>query len=92
MPRPLVLEAVFLAGCQRDSGTITAAVALLPGQLPVYRSVVDAFERTSGHRVVVVPQQYADIRRALAAEATAGRGTLDRAVRNFKCRVLVVGT
>ena len=26
---------------------------------------------------MVVPQQYADIRRALAAEAFAGRGTLD---------------
>ncbi len=53
------------------------AVALLPGELPAYRSVISEFERETGTRVVVVPQQYADIRRALAAEALAGRGTLD---------------
>jgi ABC-type glycerol-3-phosphate transport system substrate-binding protein len=40
--------------------------------------VVADFERDTGRRVVVVPQQYADIRRALAAEGFAGRtGTLD---------------
>src|SRR5262249_52827737 len=46
-------------------------------ELPGYREVIAGFERESGWRVVIVPQQYADIRRALAAEAAAGSGTLD---------------
>jgi ABC-type glycerol-3-phosphate transport system substrate-binding protein len=50
---------------------------LLPSELPAYRTVVAEFERQSGLRVVIVPQQYADIRRALAAEAAAGTGSLD---------------
>ncbi|MCK6555976.1 extracellular solute-binding protein [Candidatus Binatia bacterium] len=53
------------------------AVAVLPGELPVYRSVIADFEVETGLRVAVVPQQYADIRRALAAESLAGRGTID---------------
>jgi multiple sugar transport system substrate-binding protein len=53
------------------------AVAVLPSELPVYRRVIADFEATSGWRVVVVPQQYADIRRALAAETLSGHGTLD---------------
>lgn len=68
--------AVF-CGCQTPTDTLTVAIALLPSELAVYRSVLSDFERTSGSHVVVVPQQYADIRRALAAEAFAGRGTLD---------------
>ena len=68
---------MLLAACRRDPGTLTVAVALLPSELPVYREVVGGFERQSGLRVVLVPQQYADIRRALAAEAFAGTGTLD---------------
>jgi ABC-type glycerol-3-phosphate transport system substrate-binding protein len=68
---------VAVWGCQPHSNTLTIAIALLPSELPVYRSVLADFERTTGLRVVVVPQQYADIRRALAAEAFAGRGTLD---------------
>jgi ABC-type glycerol-3-phosphate transport system substrate-binding protein len=71
------LLAAGAAGCQPGPDTLTIAVALLPGELPAYRAVVGEFERTSGRRVVVVPQQYADIRRALAAETAAGRGTLD---------------
>jgi ABC-type glycerol-3-phosphate transport system substrate-binding protein len=53
------------------------AVALLPSELPAYRGVVAEFEGAARRRVIVVPQQYADIRRALAAEAAGGRGTLD---------------
>jgi ABC-type glycerol-3-phosphate transport system substrate-binding protein len=68
---------LFLCGCRPRSETLTAALALLPGELPAYRSVVADFERDSGIEVVVVPQQYADIRRALRAEALAGSGTLD---------------
>src|SRR6185369_8461773 len=30
-----------------------------------------------GARVLVVPQQYADVRRAIAAESAAGQGTID---------------
>src|SRR5436309_4270829 len=66
-----------LAGCQRIPDEITLVVALLPTELPAYRAAVADFEQASGRRVVVVPQQYADVRRALAAEAAAGRGTLD---------------
>ncbi len=67
----------LLWACQRNETTVTVAMALLPSELGIYRTVVSDFERTSGVRVVVVPQQYADIRRALTAEAFAGRGTLD---------------
>lgn len=74
----LCLAAVVVAaGCARDDGVATIAIGLLPGELAAYRAVVADFERASGARVVVVPQQYPDIRRALAAEAAGGRGTLD---------------
>jgi ABC-type glycerol-3-phosphate transport system substrate-binding protein len=74
----LVLTACLLLGaCRTDPDALTLAVALLPGELPAYRAVLADFERASGRRTVLVPQQYADIRRALAAEAAAGRGTLD---------------
>jgi ABC-type glycerol-3-phosphate transport system substrate-binding protein len=69
--------ALALASCRRHDDTLTIAVALLPSEVGVYRSVVADFARQSGRAVVVVPQQYADIRRALAAEAFAGSGTLD---------------
>jgi ABC-type glycerol-3-phosphate transport system substrate-binding protein len=72
-----LLAVTGLAGCQHAGASLTVAVALLPSELPEYRSVVADFERDSGMPVVVVPQQYADIRRALAAEAFAGHGTLD---------------
>ena len=65
------------AGCRTERDPLTVAVALLPDELPAYRAVVADFERATGERVRVVPQQYADIRRALAAEAAAGSGTLD---------------
>jgi ABC-type glycerol-3-phosphate transport system substrate-binding protein len=74
---PAILLLSLLWACQRGETTVTVAMALLPSELGTYRSVVSDFERTSGVRVVVVPQQYADIRRALAAEAFAGSGTLD---------------
>jgi ABC-type glycerol-3-phosphate transport system substrate-binding protein len=70
--------AVSVCGaCRNGDAPLTIAAALLPGELPVYRSVVADFERQSGRRLLVVPQQYADIRRALAAEAFARSGTLD---------------
>jgi ABC-type glycerol-3-phosphate transport system substrate-binding protein len=67
----------LLCACQRGETTLTLAMALLPSEVTPYRAVLRDFEHTSGLRVVVVPQQYADIRRALAAEALAGGGTLD---------------
>lgn len=73
----MVAVLALLSGCQRGETTLTLAMALLPGELPVYRSVLSDFERRGAWRLVVVPQQYADIRRALAAEAFAGSGTLD---------------
>lgn len=66
-----------LGGCRQSPASVVVAAALLPSELPGYREVIAGFEREHGWRVVVVPQQYADIRRALAAEATAGSGTLD---------------
>ena len=69
--------ALFLVACRTEHGSLTVAVALLPSELPVYRALVADFERQSGVRVVLVPQQYADIRRAVAAESAGGRGTLD---------------
>src|SRR5947207_7255525 len=64
-------------GCTASSDTVTLVTAILPGELPAYRDVVGEFEHTTGTRVVVVPQQYADVRRAIAAETAAGQGTID---------------
>ena len=72
-----LLALVVASACGRPPDELTVAVALLPAELPAYRAVVAGFESASGRRVVLVPQQYADIRRALAAEAGAGRGTHD---------------
>ena len=66
-----------LSACRSDEHTLTIAAALLPSELPAYQAALQDFEDRSGYRVVVVPQQYPDIRRALAAEAAAGTGTLD---------------
>src|SRR5882672_3829363 len=64
-------------GCAASSDTVTLVTAILPGELPAYRAVVGEFEQMTGTRVVVVPQQYADVRRAIAAETAAGQGTID---------------
>jgi ABC-type glycerol-3-phosphate transport system substrate-binding protein len=78
MLRGLLLAAgLVLVACGGVPRELTVVVALLPDELPVFRAAVADFEAASGQRVVVVPQQYADIRRALAAESAAGRGTLD---------------
>jgi ABC-type glycerol-3-phosphate transport system substrate-binding protein len=73
----LGLALCLALGCQRSSAALTVALGLLPGELATYRAVVADFERAEHLRVVVVPQQYPDIRRALAAEGAASRGTLD---------------
>lgn len=72
-----VALALVLGGCTRTPDALTVAMALLPGELAPYRAIVADFERETGRKVVIVPQQYPDIRRALAAEAAAGEGTLD---------------
>jgi ABC-type glycerol-3-phosphate transport system substrate-binding protein len=72
-----LLALALLCACQRGETTLTLAMALLPSELTLYRAVVSDFEHASGLHVVIVPQQYADIRRALAAEASADSGTLD---------------
>ena len=69
--------AALPCGCTGQSDAIVVAVALLPAELPVYREVIAQFEKESARRVMIVPQQYSDIRRAVAAESRAGRGTLD---------------
>lgn len=76
--RLVLAVALCLAlGCQRTSSGLTVVLGLLPGELTGYRAIVADFTRESGVSVVVVPQQYADIRRALAAEAAARSGTID---------------
>jgi ABC-type glycerol-3-phosphate transport system substrate-binding protein len=64
-------------GCALRPRPVTLAIALLPSELPAYRAVLADFEAETGVRVQVVPQQYAEIRRALAAEAAGGGGALD---------------
>jgi ABC-type glycerol-3-phosphate transport system substrate-binding protein len=76
-PAAALLVLFLLCACQHGETTLTLAMALLPSELAIYRTALGDFERRSGLHVVVVPQQYADIRRALAAEAFAGSGTLD---------------
>ncbi len=71
------LLGLMAGGCRGREVRLVVAVALLPNELPVYRRVLGDFERASGIALMVVPQQYADIRRALAAEAFAGSGTID---------------
>jgi multiple sugar transport system substrate-binding protein len=71
--------AVSLFACDAGPRPLTVVIALLPGELPAYRRVIRDFEVESGRRVVIAAQQYADIRRVLAAEAAAGAGTIDLA-------------
>src|SRR5258708_32049510 len=73
----LALALCLSLGCQGSSAALTVALGLLPGELATYRAIVADFERATGQRVLVVPQQYPDIRRALRAESVAARGTLD---------------
>lgn len=68
---------LWLPGCALRPRPVTLAIALLPSELPAYRAVLAGFEAETGVRVQVVPQQYAEIRRALAAEAAGGGGALD---------------
>src|SRR3954468_7464484 len=65
------------SGCRSSRPSLTIARAILPGELPAYRAVLADFERATGKSVIVVPQQYADVRRAIAAERAAGSGTID---------------
>jgi len=79
MRLPALVIAASLVACDSGPRPLTIVVALLPAELPAYRQVVHDFEAETGRRVVVVAQQYADIRRVLAAEAAAGAGTIDLA-------------
>lgn len=74
----IALAAVLLVACGHGD-RLTVALAILPSELPAYRAVVADWERARGREVVLVAQQYADIRRALQAESAAGRGTIDLA-------------
>lgn len=75
----LLVWSIAAGGCSSGPRPLTLVLAVLPGELASYREVVSAFEREEGRRVLVVAQQYADIRRALAAEAAAGGGGIDLA-------------
>ncbi|MEW6273021.1 MAG: hypothetical protein AB1689_27400, partial [Thermodesulfobacteriota bacterium] len=59
----LTLALCCLVACASRPAALTLAVGLLPGELAPYRAVIADWERATGERVVVVPQQYADIRR-----------------------------
>lgn len=74
----LVVACLFaLPTCAVRPRPVTLAIALLPSELPAYRAVLADFAAETGVRVQVVPQQYAEIRRALAAESAGGAGALD---------------
>jgi len=74
----LVVACLFaLPTCAVRPRPVTLAIALLPSELPGYRAVLADFEAETGLRVQVVAQQYAEIRRALAAESAGGGGALD---------------
>ncbi len=76
----LIALAVALGGlvsCRPAADSLTLVAAILPGELPVYRDVLGRFERDTGRSVIVIPQQYSEIRRALAAEAHGGSGSID---------------
>jgi ABC-type glycerol-3-phosphate transport system substrate-binding protein len=75
----LLALAIASGGCDSGPRSLTVVLALLPGELPAYRRVIDEFESESGREVEIVPQQYADVRRVLAAEAASGAGTIDLA-------------
>src|SRR4051812_45854869 len=71
------VSAAVVFGCRSSTPSLTVAAAILPGELPAYRAVLADFERATGKSVIVVPQQYSDVRRAIAAERAAGSGTID---------------
>lgn len=75
----LLLLLLLVVGCTQRRESLVVVMALLPGELPVVRSVLADFEQATGMEVQLVAQQYAEIRRAVAAEAAAGRGTIDLA-------------
>jgi ABC-type glycerol-3-phosphate transport system substrate-binding protein len=71
---------LLLAACGRDEkpGTeITFAAALLPSEQTEYVHILEGFTQQTGIRVNLIPQQYAQIRTTIEAEAQAGRGHLD---------------
>ena len=75
--RRMAVALCAISRLYRDRDVVTVAVGVLPDELAPYRDVVADWAGSTGARVMVVPQQYADIRRALAAESAAGDGTLD---------------
>lgn len=75
-----VLVSTFGFACaKRDTGkpVVTLVAALLPSEQTPYTRLLESFTDTTGIRVRLVAQQYAEIRTAIQAEARAGRGELD---------------
>jgi multiple sugar transport system substrate-binding protein len=64
---------------ERPGTEITFAAALLPSEQTEYARILEDFTRQTGLRVYLIPQQYAQIRTTIEAEAQAGRGHLDLA-------------
>jgi ABC-type glycerol-3-phosphate transport system substrate-binding protein len=79
----IVLALVGLAGCEpkppASSGELTLALAIFPGEARRYRAFLRDFERRNHVKVDLIAQSYDDILRALLAEGSAGRGSLDLA-------------
>jgi ABC-type glycerol-3-phosphate transport system substrate-binding protein len=71
----------LLGGCHSAavprSTSLNLALAIFPAEARHYQDFTAGFERQAGVHIRLVAQSYADILRALQAEAGAGRGALD---------------
>ncbi len=83
LPLTLMLVAAGFSGCApkapENSGRLTLALAVFPNEAVKYRAFLKDFENRNHVKVDLIAQSYADILRALLAEGSAGRGSLDLA-------------
>jgi ABC-type glycerol-3-phosphate transport system substrate-binding protein len=75
----LLLLSISCGPGERSTTEITFAAALLPSEQTEYTAILEEFTRQTGIRVHLIPQQYAQIRTTIEAEAQAGQGHLDLA-------------
>jgi len=73
----LMVPVLLGLSCQGGEDSVKAYIAILPSEKEEYVKLVKEFEEETGIKVEVVAQQYADIKRALEAEVSAGRGEAD---------------
>ncbi len=60
-----------------NSGRLTIALAIFPSEAVKYRAFLRDFETGNHVRVALIAQSYSDILRALLAEGSAAKGSLD---------------